>query len=119
MFSADFWEILILGLASFRLTRLLVFDKISGFLRRPFFDELSEVNEAGETEVYYVPKSSGIKKFFGELLSCYWCTGIWASTFLVLLYWLFPVAGDVVIVILAVAAVGSILELFVSNMLGN
>ncbi len=119
MLTVDFWEILIFGLASFRLTRLIVFDKISEFLRSPFFDELPEENESGETEIYYVPKPSGIKKFVGELLSCYWCTGIWASAFLVLLYWLLPAFGNIVIVILAVAAVGSIIETIVTHMLGR
>ncbi|MFL6561249.1 MAG: DUF1360 domain-containing protein, partial [Bacillus sp. (in: firmicutes)] len=64
-------NLIILSLASFRLTRLFVFDKITEFIREPFFNEIKEVDEYGEIEVYYLPKEKGVKKFFGELLSCY------------------------------------------------
>ncbi|XJZ28205.1 DUF1360 domain-containing protein [Bacillota bacterium Lsc_1132] len=119
MLGVDFLDIIVIGLASFRLTRLIVFDKITEFIRIPFFDKITEINEAGETDVYYTPKSTGIKKVIGELLSCYWCTGMWASLFLVLFYWLAPAAGSIIIVILAVAAVGSIIETVITNMLGS
>lgn len=103
-------NLLILSLASFRLTRLLVFDKITEFLREPFFNEIKEENEFGEFEVYYMPKEEGVKKFLGELLSCYWCTGIWASAGIVGISLLYPIVSYPIIVILAVAGIASILE---------
>ena len=33
----DFFAFILLGLSAFRLTRLLVFDKITAFIRDPFF----------------------------------------------------------------------------------
>lgn len=115
MLGVHLEEVVIMGLASFRLTRLVVYDKICEFIRRPFFDELSEINESGETEVYYIPKPKGIKNIIGELLSCYWCFGIWATLFLLLLYWLAPAAGNIFIILLAAAAVGSIIETAISR----
>jgi hypothetical protein len=106
-------NLLLLSLASFRLTRLLVFDKITEFIRYPFFYEIKEKNEYGEIEVYYLPKEKGIKKFFGELLSCYWCTGIWTSIGVVSISLLYPDVSFPFILILAVAGFASIMELIV------
>jgi Protein of unknown function (DUF1360) len=108
-------NLLILSLACFRLTRLFVFDKITEFIREPFFKEIKEKNEYGEIEVYYVPKEKGLKKFIGELLSCYWCTGIWASAGIVGLALLFPNWSFPFILILAVAGLASILESIVQH----
>jgi hypothetical protein len=110
----DLEAILIIGLATFRLTRLLVFDKITDFIRAPFFDEVLE-----EGEVYLVPKQSGIKRWIGELLNCYWCTGIWVSTLLLGGYVFLPVISFPVILLLAVAAVGGIIETVVNKWVGE
>ncbi|EKN68818.1 hypothetical protein BABA_12226 [Neobacillus bataviensis LMG 21833] len=108
-----FLTFVILSLSSFRLTRLLVFDKITEFIREPFFDEVEEENEVGEIDVYYLPKKTGFKKFMGELLSCYWCTGIWAAALIVTFYYISPVVSTPIILILAVAGLASIVEVFV------
>jgi len=110
-------NIALLALASFRLTRLLVFDKITEFIREPFFDEFEEENEEGVLEVYYLPKKSGVKKFMGDLLSCYWCTGIWVSAFIVVAYYISPDYSTPIILILAVAGSASILEALVQSLL--
>ena len=52
-----FLELTVLGLASFRLTRLMVFDKITGFIRNVFMKEIEETDEKGEKAIYLVPKS--------------------------------------------------------------
>jgi hypothetical protein len=111
-----FLNLLILALASFRLTRLIVFDKISEFIRVPFFDEMEEENEDGVIEVYYIPKKTGVKRFFGELLSCYWCTGIWVSTFIVVADKWCPTYASPIILILAVAGMASTLEAIIQHL---
>lgn len=112
----SFLNFLILALASFRLTRLIVFDKITEFIREPFFDEIEEI-EDGVKEVYYLPKKLGIKKFIGELLSCYWCTGIWAAAFLVGMAYLLPPLAVPLILILAVAGLAAVIETIVQHFL--
>jgi hypothetical protein len=112
-------NLFILSLASFRLTRLIVFDKITEFIRNPFFDEVKEENSDGEIELYYMPKKDGMKRFFGELLSCYWCTGIWAAAGIVALYYFLPVFSAPVILLLAVAGLASLLETIVQHYLGR
>lgn len=61
-------------------------------------------------EVYYSPKSTPVKKFFGELLSCYWCTGVWVSTGLVLGFLYLSTLFMPIILIAAIAGLASILE---------
>lgn len=109
-------ELLMLALASFRLTRLIVNDKITEFIRAPFFDEFEEKNAEGETETYITPKKGGIRGFFGELLSCYWCTGIWSSIFLFGLYVLYPLVATPIILVMAVAGLAAIIETIVQRL---
>lgn len=117
--NTDFIIIILLGLATFRLTRLIVFDKITEFIRRPFFDEVEEKEDDGTIEIYLIPKKSGIKGWVGELLSCYWCTGIWVSMFLAGLHLYQSAIGDYIIIVLSIAAIGSIIETIVSKIIGN
>lgn len=117
-FQIDPWIFCLVALAAFRLTRLFVFDKITEFIRRPFFNEVEEEID-GETEVFIVPKETGIRKWIGELLSCYWCTGIWVSIFLILLYYYTPNVAEPIIIVLAVAAVAAMIETVINWFLGN
>ncbi|NMH71906.1 DUF1360 domain-containing protein [Bacillus sp. RO2] len=111
-----FWFFL-LGLASFRLTRLLVLDKIAGFIRKPFMEEIEEKNEKGEIEEYIVIKGKGLRRWMGELLSCYWCTGVWVTTGLFLLITFYPLLGKPVLIIFAAASVAGILESIVTRII--
>lgn len=111
--------LLLLGLAAFRLTRLIVFDKIAEPFRRPFFTEVEEKDSKGHTEIYLVPKENGIRHWIGELLSCYFCTGFWVSLFLTFLYFSHWKIGEFLVILFAVAAVGSVIEVLVSKWLGN
>lgn len=111
-----FWFIL-LGLASFRLTRLVVYDKICEFLRKPFLEELEELNEQGDIEQYIGIKGTGLRAWIGELLSCYWCTGMWASIFLFLLFLYSPFIGKGIIAVFAIAGLAGIIETLIQKYL--
>ena len=117
--ETEFGILLVLGLAVFRLTRLIVFDKIMEPFRRPFFSEIEEKDELGKVEIYLIPKEKGIRNWIGELLSCYWCTGFWVSVGLTFLYMTHSVVGEMIIFIFAIAAIGSLIEVIVSKILGN
>ena len=82
------FDLLLLILASFRLTHLIVMDDIMApfrnlWARRPFVH---------------------------ELVNCYWCCGIWVSALLFLLQSYWSAAARPVILILAVAAGQALLE---------
>lgn len=100
----------LVSLAVFRITRLIVYDKITEFLRSPFMMEVEEKDEDGNLEVYIVPRETGLRGWFGQLLSCYWCTGIWVSILIITLKYFFPVVADIVIFIFAVAGAAAFIE---------
>ncbi len=91
-------------LASYRLTHLIVFDKITEFIRKPFLKD----KKISATETKRVPKS-----MFGYLLTCYWCTGIWSAILLGILFIFTPLFAKYIIFILAIAGGQAILETFV------
>jgi hypothetical protein len=91
-------------LASYRLTHLIVFDKIAEPLRNIFLKEKETKNH----EIKKVPKS-----LIGYLLTCYWCTGVWSAIFLGLMHLFLPSIAKYIIFILAIAGGQAILETFV------
>ncbi len=119
MLAVDGWTFFLLALASFRITRLIVFDRITEFIRRPFFAEVVEKDETGREEIFLTPKSGGLRGFFGELLDCYWCTGFWVSLFLILLYWFFPQVAEPVILVFALAGAAAIIEIVIGWFMGE
>ena len=117
MQEISIFSFLLIGLATFRLTRLFVYDKITEFLRTPFLQEQTEMDEHGEEITYLIPHDKGIRHFIGELISCHWCTGIWVSTFVVCLYLFFPLIAYIPILILSISAVGSIVETIIQKLI--
>ncbi|WP_407271735.1 DUF1360 domain-containing protein [Radiobacillus sp. PE A8.2] len=110
---------MLLGLATFRLTRLLVFDDITSFIRAPFHEEREEVTEDETIEVIIYIKGKGLRRFVGELLSCHWCTGIWCAAILYAGLYFLPTIFFPIIVILSLAAVSSIVQTWVSSRNGE
>ncbi len=104
------FEFFIMGFAVFRMTHLIVFDKITEFIRNPFFEEITESTEEGEETIYLIPKKGGLKGFIGELLSCYWCTGVWVTLALYVGKLIYPEVFHPLITILAVAGLAAMLE---------
>ena len=108
--SISLLEIFLLGLAAFRLTRLMVYDKITAFVRNVFITEIEEIDENGEKAIYLLPKEGRMKGFFGELLSCYWCSGVWSSILLYALYVIWPIVAVHLIMILAISGIAALIE---------
>ena len=101
----------IMLLASWRLTRLFVYDNITRFVREQFKD----VVKVGRGYRLETPKS-GPRRLLSELFDCPWCTSIWTRTIVVFLYLLteyaiFP------FVLLGLSAVASFLQIS-TNLIG-
>lgn len=109
MFTLSWLHLIVLILAAFRLTHLLVFDEITAFIRRPFLTVHEETDENGQTTHFAMPKGTGIRHFIGSLLRCFWCTGVWVSAGVVALYALVPAAFPLLLVF-AIAGAAAILE---------
>ncbi|MBP9669644.1 MAG: DUF1360 domain-containing protein [Candidatus Pacebacteria bacterium] len=100
LYYLDFFDVLIMGLATFRLIRLVTYDKIFSFVREFFLHEVEGV---------YVKCDSGFKRLMSELIECMWCTGLWAGLFVFVAYLAHPI-GTFVVYVLAVAALGSFFQ---------
>jgi hypothetical protein len=105
------FEFLLLALATFRLVRLFVYDKITAFFREQFYDA-----KVTKTAVVLTKPPYGPRRTLADLLSCPWCIGMWAGATVVFFYELTPYAWYP-IVMLAVSAVGTLFQLL-SNMIG-
>lgn len=73
-------------------------------------EEIEEKNDKGEIEEYIIIKGKGLRRWIGELLSCYWCTGVWVTTGLFFLVTFNPLLGKPVLIIFGAAGVAGILE---------
>ena len=106
----NFYLLVLFILATYRLTRIVVFDTIGRIIRAPFIEE-KYVEEDGEIQKYTRLRfETGLGKWIGTLLSCYWCVGVWISFGLYMLLYFFPVFGFAVLCIFAVAGGAALLE---------
>lgn len=67
-------ELLLVGTASHKLSRLLAKDKVTSPLRAPF-TELE--GKGGPAELEERSRGTGLRKAIGELLICPYCLGLW------------------------------------------
>lgn len=74
-------DLLLVGIATHKLSRLIAKDKVTSFLRAPFtrFQEPS-----GQGEVEEEPCGHGLRLATGELLVCPYCLAQWVATALTL-----------------------------------
>ncbi|WP_194840815.1 DUF1360 domain-containing protein [Filobacillus milosensis] len=108
MIEINWMTYLMIILASYRFTHLIVFDKITEFIRKPFLRKKSIKDSYGHTETKDVPTSK-----FGYLLNCYWCAGVWSALFMALGYLYIPEIALPIIFIFSIAGAQAILETFV------
>jgi hypothetical protein len=74
--KVGFGDLLLLGVATFRLSRMLGKDRVTSFLRAPF----TEYEAAGgRAEVEERPRGRGVRRAVGELLVCPYCLAQWVG----------------------------------------
>ena len=69
-------DLLLIGTASYKVSRLISKKKVTAFVRAPF-TELE--GKGGPAELEEKPRGSGLQRAAGELLLCPYCLGLWAS----------------------------------------
>jgi hypothetical protein len=94
-----FKEATVIVLASYRMTRILVFEKIFKYFR----DVLKR-----REDLYLIGTLSSI-------ITCPWCAGVWVTLVIIVFYYLVPF-GTVLVYVLALAGVASMVIL-ISNLL--
>lgn len=114
--SIVLFDLVLIILATFRLIRLFVYDKITQFIRDWFLRKEIIEGENGDLVVVRQNLVSGPRRTLHDLLSCPWCFGFWAGSITSFFYFLTPLAW-LPILVLAVSGVGSFIQVL-SNMIG-
>jgi hypothetical protein len=101
-------DMLVLGVATFKLSRLLAKDLVTSPLRAPFttFEGL-----AGEGEVKEKPRGSGMQRALGELLTCPFCVATWVAAFFAYALVLSPALTRLIATIFTTHALADFLQL--------
>jgi hypothetical protein len=81
------FDLFLLSLSTFRLGRLVAFDKVFEPVRSPFTETVEMENGAGST---VEPKGRGVQRAIGEMISCPICAGTWIAAGLVYGLQFFP-----------------------------
>ncbi len=94
------FDFFLLTLATFRLTRLFVYDSTTAFIRGWFY---------GHSKTTFLGT-------LNTLINCPWCTGLWLGFLTAYFYFLTPYAWFFIL-FLAVAGLGTMVQIF-CNLLG-
>lgn len=98
-------DFIIFSMAAYRLTHLLVFDKIVEPIRNLFVKR----DFSGPVPTFTL-QGGKLRRFIGKLLNCHWCAGIWVAGGMALTYRMFPGAANWIFLALAAAAALSLIE---------
>jgi hypothetical protein len=69
-------DVVLLGTATHKLSRLVAKDKVTAFARAPF-TELE--GKGAPAEVEETPRGKGLRRAVGEMVVCPYCLGLWIS----------------------------------------
>jgi len=95
-----FGDVLRIGLASYKVGRLIAKEDVATFVRAP----VTQDEEASE------PKPDGLQRVLGELVTCPYCIGLWVASGLSYSLVLFPRQTRLVTTIFGAQAVADFLN---------
>jgi hypothetical protein len=90
-------QLIILMLATYRLTRIIVYDRVLKVFR-DFIRSL---------------EGSGIGDSLKAIITCPWCAGVWVALFVVVCYFFIPY-GNVFVYIMAISGVATYIQLTIN-----
>ena len=114
--SIALFDFVLIILATFRLIRLFVYDKVTLFVRDWFVRKEVIEGDSGELVIVRQKFVQGPRRTIHDLLSCPWCFGVWAGLVVIFFYYATPFAWFPILV-LAVAGVATFIQIL-SNMIG-
>ena len=100
-------ELVMLGLASHRIGRMLAFERVGEPFRAPFTTTVPDDSGTDET---VVARGRGVRWVVGELVSCPTCVATWASLILAIGQRFLPAPTRVLVGILAAAGVAEVVN---------
>lgn len=80
-------DLALLAVSTFRLGRLVAYDKVFAPLREPVAVTKPDASGAGDTTA---PRGKGARRTFGELITCPICSGTWIAAILFYALHLWP-----------------------------
>lgn len=107
--AVSIFDAVLMAFAAFRLTRLVVYDKIMRWFRELFVQK-HEFEKGGEMWIELVPYKSGLLATLHDLLGCPWCVGFWSALIIAFVYYIFAWSWFVIF-FLALAGAGSLIQL--------
>lgn len=109
-------DLLVLSLATFRLTEIITEEKVAQTLRAPFCERRRTLQQDGSESEEEVPRGRGLRRVCGELVLCPWCAGVWIATGLCFFYVLMPATARLLVLVFAVAAGGMLFQILIKLM---
>jgi hypothetical protein len=115
--SIPLFDLVLVILATFRITRLFVYDKITFFIRDMFQHAEETYTQEGVTYLRKRERTDGPLRTAYELLICPWCFSLWAALFVTYAYFLNTQMFWLPIFIFAVSGAATSLQILI-NMFG-
>ena len=106
-FNIKPFDLALLGFATFRLGRLVAYDRVAEPLRFPFTETVPDVSGAGES---VEARGTGVRQSLGQLISCPICAGTWIAAGLVYGLHSLPNPTRVFLAIMGTAGVAELLN---------
>jgi hypothetical protein len=109
-------DVVLLGLGTFKLSRLLTKEKVLQPVREPFVEES---RPGAGSEVNSRPAGTGVRRAIGELLTCPFCISVWIATGLISAFAIAPRAARLVAAGLATVVVADTAQYAYSSVQGK
>ena len=103
----NFADLLLLGVATHKLSRVIAKDRVTSPLRAPFTEY---VEPAGESEIKEKVRGKGMRRAVGDLLTCPFCMNPWVAAGLAFGFVFKPRATRVIAGVFAAATVSDFLH---------
>jgi hypothetical protein len=113
--SIGLFDALLITLATFRLTRLFVYDAIMQFVRDWFLKREVSITDTDIT-INRSKYPDGLHRALSDLFSCPWCMGLQVGMLVVFFYYLTPYTW-IVILMFALSGLATFFQLL-ANMVG-
>lgn len=94
------YELVLIAIATYRVTRMLVYDRVFKLIR----------------DAIRLMEGTGFGDSLKAIVTCPWCAGVWIALFNTSVYFLIPF-GDFFVIIMALAGIATFLQLSV-NLIG-
>jgi ABC-type Fe3+-siderophore transport system permease subunit len=102
-------DLFLLGVATFRLSRMVTKDRVTAVFRLPFVYE-GRGEEALEGTKEEPKAEAGWRQDIGQLITCPWCASVWAGLFNTSLLIFFPRIGRYFLMTIAASGMSELLD---------